>query len=201
MPNKSTEGFTKTANKAKFVRNRDIKLKDSEKAKEERIKKGMCEGVCPKCREKVQWRFKFDKYKPLKAPGTCAGCHNKTVYKAYRTLCDPCATSKKICPSCCKEATTRDDSETSTDKVVGNNSEKNGQARLVDNQEYDSDDLEDNEGAKPIDDSVSSSHDGGLKGNSIFASGTWGGSNNTSKEIESLLATKYNKDRVVGSEL
>ena len=28
-------------------------------------------GDCQKCREKVQWRFKYDKYKPLKHPATC----------------------------------------------------------------------------------------------------------------------------------
>lgn len=100
MPSKSTDGFTKSANQQKFIRNRDIKLKDSEVAKEERTQRLMCEGVCDRCREKVQWRFQYDKYKSLKAPGKCAWCMNKTVTKAYRALCDPCASAKKACGAC-----------------------------------------------------------------------------------------------------
>ena len=100
MPSKSTDGFTKSANQQKFIRNRDIKLKDSEVAKEERTQRLMCEGVCDRCREKVQWRFQYDKYKSLKAPGKCAWCMNKTVTKAYRAVCDPCASAKKACGAC-----------------------------------------------------------------------------------------------------
>lgn len=105
MPGKYTDGYTKAAQRQKFVRNRDIKLKDSEIRKEERIQKGMCEGICDKCREKIQWKFKYDKYKPLKAPGTCQNCKRKTITKAYRTLCDPCAVQKNVCASCCGERT------------------------------------------------------------------------------------------------
>lgn len=103
MPGKYTEGYTKSAQKQKFVRHRDIKMKESELKKEAKIQKLMCEGVCKRCREKVQWRFKYDKYKPLKNPATCQNCKQKTVTKAYRTLCDRCAQSKKQCPSCCEE--------------------------------------------------------------------------------------------------
>jgi hypothetical protein len=28
---------------------------------------------------------------------------NKVIVKAYRTLCDPCAGKKKVCPSCCED--------------------------------------------------------------------------------------------------
>jgi hypothetical protein len=61
----------------------------------------MCEGVCARCREKVQWRFKYDKYKPLKNPAKCQECKQKTVHKAYRTFCDYCSSKKRVCPSCC----------------------------------------------------------------------------------------------------
>ena len=101
MPGKFQEGFTKAAQKVKFIRHRDIKLKEKEIKKERIIQKGMCEGICSKCREKVQWRFKYDKYKPLKHPAKCADCKNKTVNKAYRTLCDNCASKRKVCSSCC----------------------------------------------------------------------------------------------------
>jgi hypothetical protein len=37
--------------------------------------------VCSKCREKAQWRFKYDKYRPLRTPASCRDCKGKTVYK------------------------------------------------------------------------------------------------------------------------
>lgn len=101
MPGKYTEGYTKDAQKAKFVRHRDIKMKDSELKKEAHIQKVMCEGVCKRCREKAQWRFRFDKYKPLKNLANCQHCKQKCVTKAYRTLCDKCGTQKNVCPGCC----------------------------------------------------------------------------------------------------
>lgn len=63
----------------------------------------MCEGVCNKCREKLQWRFKYNKYKPLKTPSSCRDCNNKAIHKAYRALCDPCATKRKVCSGCSKD--------------------------------------------------------------------------------------------------
>jgi hypothetical protein len=66
----------------------------------------MCEGVCDRCREKVQWKFRYDKYKPLKAPATCQQCKQKVVTKAYRTICDKCASTRKVCPGCCEDMLT-----------------------------------------------------------------------------------------------
>jgi len=100
MPAKASEGFTKAAQKTRFVRNRDIKLKESEERKEQVIRRKMCEGICDKCREKVQWKFHYNKYKPLRNPGVCRDCKQKTITKAYRTICDKCASSKKCCSSC-----------------------------------------------------------------------------------------------------
>lgn len=97
---KSTAGFTKAAQAAKFVRNRDIQLKDKELRKEAKISKESAEGVCKRCREKAQWRFKYDKYKPLKSRGNCQCCKQKTIVKAYRTFCDACAVKRKCCPGC-----------------------------------------------------------------------------------------------------
>ena len=100
MPGKTSEGFVKAAQKQKFIRNRDLKLKDSELKKEAHIQHTMVEGVCDKCREKLQWRFKYNKYKSLTKPGGCQKCKNKVVTKAYRTYCDPCAKGLSVCPGC-----------------------------------------------------------------------------------------------------
>jgi len=86
-----------------FIRNRDLTLGVKELAKEDKMHHAMQEGVCPRCREKVQWRFQFNKYKPLTRPGNCQNCKQKTVTKAYRTFCDPCANKKKCCPACTLE--------------------------------------------------------------------------------------------------
>jgi len=83
------------------VRHRDIKLKEREEKKEDHIQRLMCEGICDRCREKVQWRFKFDKYKPLTKPGNCQNCKEKRIAKAYRSYCDSCAAAKKACAACC----------------------------------------------------------------------------------------------------
>eukprot|EP01038_Epipyxis_sp_PR26KG_P013322 gene13322-17853_t len=102
---KSTVGYTKAAQKQKFIRNRDLKLKESELQKEEHVKRIMCEGICKRCREKVQWRFKYDKYKSLRTPGTCSACKQRKITKAYRTFCDDCASNRKVCSSCCVDLT------------------------------------------------------------------------------------------------
>ena len=36
----------------------------------------------------------YKKYKPLSKPGKYVDCKNRNILKAYRTLCDPCATKK-----------------------------------------------------------------------------------------------------------
>ena len=71
-------------------------------------------GLCTRCFDKIEWRKKYRKYKPLKAPrkwcvhiGTviccacftlCCGCllrsvtcHNKSVKHAYHVICQACA--------------------------------------------------------------------------------------------------------------
>jgi hypothetical protein len=102
MPGRNdwSSGFTKSAQKNKFIRNRDVKMKDSEVKKEKTICRVMCEGICKRCIDKAVWRFKFDKYKPLKNIGNCQQCKQKVITKAYRTLCDKCAGARKVCPSC-----------------------------------------------------------------------------------------------------
>lgn len=122
MPGKFNDGFTKSAQRQKFVRNRDLKLKDKELKKEANIQKLMCEGVCRRCREKVQWRFNYNKYKPLKNPATCQHCKQKTVVKAYRTLCDNCAKQRNVCPGCClnpEENARLDEEENAAKKPSG----------------------------------------------------------------------------------
>merc|ERR1719223_1049167 len=61
------------------------------------------EGLCAGCREKIEWRKKYRKYKPLTKPANCQHCHQKTVTAAYHMVCKPCAKAAKICAKCCKK--------------------------------------------------------------------------------------------------
>jgi hypothetical protein len=79
----------------------------------------MCEGVCYKCREKLQWRFQYNKYKPLKNVANCQGCKKKCVAKAYRTLCDHCAADRKVCSGCCRSMAEMDEEKRKRDEYLG----------------------------------------------------------------------------------
>jgi len=58
-------------------------------------------GLCRRCTEKIEWRKKYRKYKPLKAPAVCGICRQKEVKAAYHKWCGPCAAAKQSCPFCC----------------------------------------------------------------------------------------------------
>ncbi len=75
-------------------------------------------GLCGRCTEKIAWRKKYDKYKPLTVPKKwwesfilnstlsryiCSTlCEQKTVKQAYHQLCQPCAEMKGVCAKCVK---------------------------------------------------------------------------------------------------
>lgn len=82
-------------------------------------------GLCTRCHEIIEWKKKYRKYKPLKAPkkwcvsrpistavchvaDTAAvansnGCDRRSITKAYHTLCDGCARTRGVCAKCGKE--------------------------------------------------------------------------------------------------
>ncbi|PSN47859.1 Uncharacterized protein C0J52_01278 [Blattella germanica] len=59
--------------------------------------------VCMKCKEILEWKIKFKKYKILKAPKTCIRCQQKTVKHSYHTICSTCAGKLNVCPKCGKD--------------------------------------------------------------------------------------------------
>lgn len=61
------------------------------------------DGLCARCKEVIEWKIKYKKYKPLTQPATCVRCHQKTVKKAYYTVCQPCATQHEVCAKCAKK--------------------------------------------------------------------------------------------------
>eukprot|EP00049_Salpingoeca_infusionum_P001325 m.47398 g.47398 ORF g.47398 m.47398 type:complete len:248 (+) comp10977_c0_seq1:2-745(+) len=58
--------------------------------------------VCLRCKQQIEWKKQFDKYKPRSKPGNCNICHQKTVTFAYHTICKPCATNASVCAKCGK---------------------------------------------------------------------------------------------------
>lgn len=56
--------------------------------------------LCPRCRVIIDWKIKYKKYKPLKAPAKCTKCDQKSVKRAYRIICECCSKQDKVCPKC-----------------------------------------------------------------------------------------------------
>ncbi|XP_076625945.1 uncharacterized protein LOC143344117 [Colletes latitarsis] len=56
--------------------------------------------VCERCKQVIEWKIKYKKYKPLKAPSKCTKCQQKSVKHAYHNVCLPCAKQFKVCPKC-----------------------------------------------------------------------------------------------------
>lgn len=58
-------------------------------------------GVCKRCKDILDWKIKYNKYKTLTAPRKCVACEEKTVKYAYHVLCGKCAGEKNVCAKCC----------------------------------------------------------------------------------------------------
>ncbi|XP_063981539.1 uncharacterized protein C9orf85 homolog [Diachasmimorpha longicaudata] len=56
--------------------------------------------VCEKCKNIIEWKIKYKKYKPLKAASTCTKCQQKCVKHAYHIMCGPCALKHEVCAKC-----------------------------------------------------------------------------------------------------
>ncbi|RXG67302.1 hypothetical protein Avbf_09799, partial [Armadillidium vulgare] len=46
--------------------------------------RGKCEKnprskVCKQCKDVIEWKIKYKKYKPLTQPKTCSNCHLKSI--------------------------------------------------------------------------------------------------------------------------
>ncbi|KAM3966703.1 uncharacterized protein C9orf85 homolog [Aphomia sociella] len=94
-----------TSHKTKFLNSMEVK------------------GVCKRCKDILEWKIKFKKYKPLTAPRKCVGCEQKSIKYAYHLLCTNCASEKTVCAKCCKPF---NESETEEES----NEEKNIQQML-----------------------------------------------------------------------
>lgn len=60
-------------------------------------------GVCTRCKEQIEWKKSFAKYKPLTTPRKCTVCAQKTVKHAYHRICMPCVLKNQMCGKCGKK--------------------------------------------------------------------------------------------------
>ncbi|XP_070303038.1 uncharacterized protein C9orf85 isoform X2 [Salvelinus sp. IW2-2015] len=61
------------------------------------------DGLCQRCKEVIEWKVKYNKYKSLTQPRTCVKCSQKTVKDAYHVICKPCALKLELCAKCGKK--------------------------------------------------------------------------------------------------
>lgn len=58
------------------------------------------DNLCPKCKEIIEWRKKYRKYKPLTVPKKCIMCDGKSVKDAYHVICKECSDKNNKCSKC-----------------------------------------------------------------------------------------------------
>ncbi|XP_042304635.1 uncharacterized protein C9orf85 homolog isoform X4 [Sceloporus undulatus] len=75
---------------------------DSNFQPQKKINAKVHEGLCQRCKEVLEWRVKFNKYKPLTQPKKCVKCLQKTVKDSYHVICKPCACELDLCAKCGK---------------------------------------------------------------------------------------------------
>lgn len=59
-------------------------------------------GICNRCKDKIDWKIKYKKYKLLTTPKKCVKCLNKKVLTAYYIVCRDCCKEHDICSKCSK---------------------------------------------------------------------------------------------------
>jgi len=57
-------------------------------------------GVCQRCKEQIDWKRKYGKYKSLTEPAKCQRCLKRNVRQAYHNLCNGCAKEQNVCAKC-----------------------------------------------------------------------------------------------------
>ncbi|XP_044302311.1 uncharacterized protein C9orf85 homolog [Varanus komodoensis] len=71
-------------------------------AQRKKVNAKLHEGLCQRCKEVLEWRVKFNKYKQLTQPKKCVKCLQKTVKDSYHIICKPCACELAVCAKCGK---------------------------------------------------------------------------------------------------
>uniref|UniRef100_A0A1E1WWN2 Putative hipothetical protein n=1 Tax=Amblyomma aureolatum TaxID=187763 RepID=A0A1E1WWN2_9ACAR len=65
-----------------------------------RILNTKTDNLCVRCKDIIEWKIKYKKYKPLTVPRKCVKCEGKTVKAAYHIMCSTCAQRLEVCAKC-----------------------------------------------------------------------------------------------------
>jgi len=76
------------------------------------------EGLCAKCTEKIEWRKKYRKYKPLTTWKKCTHCQKKSINMAYHILCAECSKKLNVCAKCTEKKEIVSKIQTKEDKLA-----------------------------------------------------------------------------------
>ncbi|KAG8366970.1 hypothetical protein BUALT_Bualt16G0023600 [Buddleja alternifolia] len=93
------KGPPKHANKFAWVPNAGVKINPTEVGGRFRPLSDVT-GVCFRCKEQIDWKRRYGKYKPLTEPSKCQRCSKRNVRQAYHNLCNGCAKEHKVCAKC-----------------------------------------------------------------------------------------------------
>ncbi|KAK8453716.1 hypothetical protein SEVIR_5G331200v4 [Setaria viridis] len=58
-------------------------------------------GVCQRCRDQIDWKRRYGKYKQIVEPAKCQKCGKRAVRQAYHNVCRDCSKNLGICAKCC----------------------------------------------------------------------------------------------------
>ncbi|CAL8346955.1 unnamed protein product [Lota lota] len=58
------------------------------------------DGLCQRCKDVLEWKVKYNKYKSLTQAKKCVKCSQKNVKDAYHIMCKPCSIQLKLCAKC-----------------------------------------------------------------------------------------------------
>lgn len=92
-------------------------------AQQKKVNEKVHDGVCQHCKDVLEWKVKYNKYKPLTQPRKCVKCMQKSVKDAYHVMCKPCALKLELCAKCGKKEeivvplTTPDEETATTDQA------------------------------------------------------------------------------------
>ncbi|KAM3867574.1 uncharacterized protein C9orf85 homolog [Diretmus argenteus] len=69
----------------------------------QKAKSKIHDGLCQRCKDVLEWKVKYNKYKSLTQPRKCVKCSEKTVKDAYHIICKPCSLQLELCAKCGKK--------------------------------------------------------------------------------------------------
>ncbi|KAA8530459.1 hypothetical protein F0562_005168 [Nyssa sinensis] len=95
----SRQGPPKHQNKYAWKPNAGVKINETEVGGRFRPYSEVT-GVCLRCKEQIEWKRKYGKYKPLTEPAKCQRCSKRSVRQAHHNLCTACAKEHGVCAKC-----------------------------------------------------------------------------------------------------